>query len=227
MIRLLKKYQEKKNCCMRADYSLGIILSVVYFLPLYKMNVPLIAGIVVALILIIVVVVAMVMMNKEPETEPEAGDDVIETKLNEVAQKLPARFIRIEKVEPSTGLTGAAAQNINLMEVYATDAAGSSVLSGATVTGSSSALNNYPYTNLIDGNESTLAHNNPTATATNEWLEIALATDANIKKIEVVARPSYLNRSIGLRISVLDSTRNQIFASEIIRTAQPRYVYDI
>jgi hypothetical protein len=187
------------------------------------MNVPLIAGIIVALLIIIVIVVVIV-VRREPEPAPEV---VAEATLPPPVQKLPARFIRIEKAEPSAGLTGAAAQNINLMEVYATDAAGSSVLAGASVSGSSPALGGFPYTNLIDGNESTLAHNNPSATATGEWLEIALAADSNIKKIEVVARPNFTNRSTGLRISVLDSARNQIFASEIIRTAQPRYVYDI
>lgn len=187
------------------------------------MNPLVIVGVVVVLV-IILAVAGFLLMGKEEELPVEV---IAETTLPPVEAQILARYIHIEKIEPSPGMDPVSANNINLMEVIATDAAGASVLIGATVSGSSAALGGFPYTNLIDGNEATLAHNNPTATSTNEGVYIMLAQDSMVKKIEVVNRPGYHPRAVGLRITVLDSLKRPIFTSDIIRTPQARYSFNI
>lgn len=124
--------------------------------------------------------------------------------------------IRIEKAEEGP-------RGLNVLELYATDADGKSVLAGATITASSPAIAEAPYKNLIDGDEITSAQNTPTE---EEWIEIKLAEPKYVRKIEVVLPADYANRS-AIRITTFNGEGNMNFTTGQINNVETRHKFDI
>jgi hypothetical protein len=137
------------------------------------------------------------------------------------------QFVRIERVGPSLDLgPDGTAINLGEMAVYGPNK--QSLLPGATITAGSTYYGLTAPSSLIDSDVNTVAHTDPGAAPYNQvWFQVNLGSNKEIAQVVVTNRQDCCQgRAVGLRIVVLNSSGNAVYASAPITTTQNSYVFD-
>jgi hypothetical protein len=133
-----------------------------------------------------------------------------------------AQYVRIQRTN------GLATQPINLAEIQVFDENNAIITSGLSVTYSSVYGPPYgpsfPIENMINGNLLDFGHTGG-AISLNEFVMINLGRLRPITKVNILGRPSFDFRNVGLTLSLRDNFNNPIYIGSEITQAQLSYEY--
>jgi len=126
------------------------------------------------------------------------------------------QFVKIEQTNPSLV--------INLTEFQVLDDKDKNISKDMTVTGTNIHPAG-PLANLVDGKFDNFAHTNG-PTITNDWIEIDLGSEREIKKFVIINRADCCkDRAIGIKVSILDKDKKEVKSTPTIGEAKIRYSF--